>query len=76
LQEEKHRQEEGRSARLKFLHEMGMLRKRLQECRVEILAKEDDTSANENKVAAGKTDAFELLSTSDNRISLLLAEVG
>ncbi|CAM6016308.1 unnamed protein product [Sphagnum balticum] len=74
LQEEKHRQEEGRSARLKFLHEMGMLRKRLQECRVEILAKEDDTSANENRVAAGMTDAFELLSTSDNRISLLLAE--
>jgi hypothetical protein len=55
---------------------MGMLRKRLQECRVEILAKEDDTSANENRVAAGMTDAFELLSTSDNRISLLLAEVG
>ncbi|CAK9211689.1 unnamed protein product [Sphagnum troendelagicum] len=74
LQEEKHRQEEGRSARLKFLHEIGMLRKRLQECRVEILAKEDDTSANENRVAAGVTDAFELLSTSDNRISLLLAE--
>jgi hypothetical protein len=74
LQEEKHRQEEGRSARLKFLHEMGMLRKRLQECRVEILAKEDDTSANENRLAAGMTDAFELLSTSDNRISLLLAE--
>jgi hypothetical protein len=43
---------------------------------VEILAKEDDTSANENRVAARMTDAFELLSTSDNRISLLLAEVG
>ncbi len=76
LQEEKHKQDGIRAVRSKFLYEMAMLRKRLQECSMEFLAKEDNIPASENGVSAGMINAFELLSTSDNHIDLLLAEVG
>ncbi|CAM6029393.1 unnamed protein product [Sphagnum balticum] len=74
LQEEKDKQDGIRAVRSKFLHEMAMLRKRLQECSMEFLAKEDNIPASENGVSAGMKNAFELLSTSDNHIDILLAE--
>ncbi|KAH9543417.1 hypothetical protein CY35_13G063600 [Sphagnum magellanicum] len=74
LQEEKYKQDGIRAVRSKFLYEMAMLRKRLQECSMEFLAKEDNIPASENGVSAGMINAFELLSTSDNHIDLLLAE--
>ncbi|CAK9201804.1 unnamed protein product [Sphagnum troendelagicum] len=74
LQEEKRKQDGIRAVRSKFLYEMAMLRKRLQECSMEFLVKEDNIPASENGVSAGMINAFELLSTSDNHIDLLLAE--
>jgi chromosome segregation ATPase len=76
LQEEKRKQDGIRAVRSKFLYEMAMLRKRLQECSMEFLTKEDNIPASKNGVSAGMINAFELLSTSDNHIDLLLAEVG
>ncbi|CAM6111144.1 unnamed protein product [Calypogeia fissa] len=72
LHEERHRQETNKASRAKFLHHVAMLRQRLQECTVDYLAREEERSPN--KTSAGATDALDLLSTSDNRIGLLLAE--
>lgn len=41
---------------------------------MDVLAREEDKAANKG-VSGRMTDAFDLLSTSDNRIGLLLAEV-
>lgn len=72
LHEEKQKRERNQLSRAKFLHEVAILRQRLQECTVDCLAREEERSPN--KTAAGATDALDLLSTSDNRIGLLLAE--
>ncbi|KAL3691953.1 hypothetical protein R1sor_005604 [Riccia sorocarpa] len=72
LDEERRKQETVRKSRAKFLHEVATLRQRLQECTVDYLAREEERSANKSSSAV--TDALDLLSTSDNRIGLLLAE--
>lgn len=58
-------------ARAKLLHECGILRRRLQECSVNFLAEEEDKFI----VNSSLSDALDLLTTSDNRVGLLLAEV-
>ena len=74
LQVEKQKQERAMVSRGRFLHEVNMLRQRLQECSVDVLAREEDKAANKG-ASGGVIDSFDLLSTSDNRIGLLLAEV-
>lgn len=73
LDDEKRKQERVKKSRAKFLHEVATLRQRLQECTVDYLAREEEKSGNKN--ASAVTDALDLLSTSDSRIGLLLAEV-
>ncbi|KAF6158162.1 hypothetical protein GIB67_014956 [Kingdonia uniflora] len=70
LQKEKQRTEHAKNARGKLLHECGILRHRLQECSVNFLAGEEDKFT----VDSSLSDALDLLTTSDNRIGLLLAE--
>lgn len=70
LQEEKQKQETANVFRAKFLHEIAMLRQRLQECSLDVLAREEDKDGS-----ARTTDACDFISTSDSRIGLLLAEV-
>ncbi|KAF6162701.1 hypothetical protein GIB67_022360 [Kingdonia uniflora] len=70
LQKEKHRTEHTKNARGKLLHECGILRHRLQECCVNFLVEEEDKFT----VNSSLLDALDLLTTSDNRIGLLLAE--
>ncbi|KAL2622104.1 hypothetical protein R1flu_002309 [Riccia fluitans] len=72
LDEERRKQETVRKSRASFLREVATLRQRLQECTVDYLAREEEKSANKSSSAV--TDALDLLSTSDNRIGLLLAE--
>eukprot|EP00250_Pteridium_aquilinum_P024759 c2955_g1_i1 orf=732-2870(-) len=71
IQSETQKQEKRRVDRTKFLHEVANLRKRLQECSVEFLAKQDDKSTVKNAVVR---DVMDFLMTSDNRIGLLAAE--
>ena len=54
------------------MHEVANLRKRLQECSVEFLAKQDEKSLSKNPAVK---DVMDLLMTSDSRIGLLAAEV-
>lgn len=70
LQREKQRTDHVKIARAKLLHECGILRRRLQECSVNFLAEEEDKFI----VNSSLSDALDLLTTSDNRIGLLLAE--
>lgn len=71
IQGEAQRQEKRRAERTKFLHEVASLRKRLQECSIEFLAKQDEKSTMKN---AAVRDVMDFLMTSDNRIGLLAAE--
>ncbi|XP_060186950.1 PX domain-containing protein EREX-like [Lycium barbarum] len=71
LREERKSREHANTANIKLLHEYEILRRRLEECSVSFLIEE------ENKLvldASSPADATDLLSTSDNRIGLLLAE--
>ncbi|MCO5610962.1 hypothetical protein L7F22_065209 [Adiantum nelumboides] len=71
IQTETQKQEKRWAHRTKFLHEVANLRKRLQECSIEFLAKQDDKSTVKN---AAVRDVMDFLMTSDNRIGLLAAE--
>lgn len=57
--------------RAKLLLEVEALRERLQQCTVDSLAKEDARESDNNAAVA---DAADLLTTSDSRIGLLIAE--
>lgn len=57
---------------MKLLRECQILRNRLQECSVNFLAEEEDKFTVDS---TSLSDALDLLTTSDNRIGLLLAEV-
>lgn len=72
LQKEKQRTENANNANVKLLHECGILRNRLQECSVNFLIEEEDKLIVDT---SSPSDAIDLLTTSDNRIGLLLAEV-
>ncbi|KAH9605038.1 hypothetical protein KSS87_016338 [Heliosperma pusillum] len=71
LQNEKQLRELTNSVNEKLLHECGILQKRLQECSINLLVEEDDRLMLDTSTLS---DAVDLLSTSDNRIGLLLAE--
>ena len=64
--------ERASTANAKLLHECGILRDRLQECSVNFLVEEEDKLIVDT---SSPSDAIDLLTTSDNRIGLLLAEV-
>lgn len=72
LQKEKKRTENANTANVKLLHECGLLCNRLQECSVNFLIEEEDKLIVDT---SSPSDAIDLLTTSDNRIGLLLAEV-
>lgn len=72
LQKEKQRMEHADIANLKLLHECEILRNRLQECSVNFLSEEEDKLTVDT---SSPSDAVDLLTTSDNRIGLLVAEV-
>ncbi|KAL4386465.1 hypothetical protein GQ457_09G008170 [Hibiscus cannabinus] len=69
-QKEKQRMEHANAANSKLLHECNLLRDRLQECSVNFLGEEDKLNID----TSSPSDALDLLTTSDNRIGLLLAE--
>lgn len=71
LKKDKQRREQAKAARMKLLHECQILRNRLQECSVNFLAEEEDKFTVDS---SSLSDALDLLTTSDNRIGLLLAE--
>ncbi|KAF9615212.1 hypothetical protein IFM89_022474 [Coptis chinensis] len=71
LQREKQKTEHAKNARAKLLHECEVLRHRLQECSVNLLSEEEDKFTVDS---SSLSDALDLLTTSDNRIGLLLAE--
>ncbi|XP_059456234.1 PX domain-containing protein EREX isoform X3 [Corylus avellana] len=71
LQKEKQKMEQANTANSKLLHECGILRDRLQECSVNFLVEEEDKLTMDT---SSPSDAIDLLTTSDNRIGLLLAE--
>lgn len=69
---DKQRREQAKAARMKLLRECQILRNRLQECSINFLAEEEDKFTVDS---SSLSDALDLLTTSDNRIGLLLAEV-
>ncbi|XP_040370616.1 PX domain-containing protein EREX isoform X2 [Rosa chinensis] len=71
LQKEKRRIECAATTNAKLLHECEILRSRLQECSVNFLVEEEDKLILDT---SSPSDAVDLLTTSDNRIGLLLAE--
>ncbi|XP_016649498.1 PREDICTED: uncharacterized protein LOC103328102 isoform X2 [Prunus mume] len=71
LQKERRRIEGANTANAKLLHECEILRNRLQECSVNFLVEEEDKLILDT---SSPSDAIDLLTTSDNRIGLLLAE--
>ncbi|KAE8696125.1 signal recognition particle 54 kDa protein 2-like [Hibiscus syriacus] len=71
VQKEKQRMEHANAANTKLLHECNLLWDRLQECSVNFLSEEEDRL---NVNTSYPSDALDLLTTSDNRIGLLLAE--
>ncbi|KAG6669506.1 hypothetical protein CIPAW_01G249300 [Carya illinoinensis] len=71
LQREKQRTDNANTANAKLLHECGILRERLRECSVNFLVEEEDKLTMDT---SSPSDAIDLLTTSDNRIGLLLAE--
>ncbi|KAK6915063.1 hypothetical protein RJ641_020180 [Dillenia turbinata] len=71
LQNENLRKELVNTGNEKLLHECEILRNRLQECSVNFLIEEEDKLTMDTSSAS---DALDLLTTSDNRIGLLLAE--
>jgi hypothetical protein len=60
------------AANAKLLHECEILHNRLEECSVNFLIEEEDKLIVDT---SSPSDAIDLLTTSDNRIGLLLAEV-
>ena len=72
LQKEKGKWEDAKRARIRLLHECGVLRDRLENCQVDIFSGEEISLMTDS---ASMADALDLLETSDNRIGLLLAEV-
>ncbi|KAK9100661.1 hypothetical protein Scep_024091 [Stephania cephalantha] len=71
LQEEKERTEKEKNARRRLLHECVILRHRLQECSVNLLSEEIDKLTADS---SSLSDSLDLLTTSDDRMGLLLAE--
>jgi hypothetical protein len=71
LHKEKERWERSNAANTKLLHECEILRNRLEECSVNFLTEEEDKLIMDT---SSTSDAIDLLTTSDNRIGLLLAE--
>jgi hypothetical protein len=72
IQQERQMREHEKTARKKLLNECNILRNRLQECHISL------TTGLEHDLAVDSssfTDALDLLTTSDDRIGLLLAEV-
>ncbi|KAK2994480.1 hypothetical protein RJ640_021285 [Escallonia rubra] len=72
LQKEKQKWEHANAANVKLLHEYKVLRDRLKECSVNFLIEEEDKLIVDT---SSPSDAIDLVTTSDNRIGLLLAEV-
>ncbi|CAO2815234.1 unnamed protein product [Amaranthus hypochondriacus] len=70
LQNEKQRKESAKVVNDKLLLECSILRKRLEESSVDVLVEEEDKLV----LDTSSSDAIDLLTTSDNRIGLLLAE--
>uniref|UniRef100_A0A803LEA2 Uncharacterized protein n=1 Tax=Chenopodium quinoa TaxID=63459 RepID=A0A803LEA2_CHEQI len=68
LQNERQKSVYASSVNEKLLHECSILQKRLEESSVNFLVEEED------KLVLDTSDAIDLLTTSDNRIGLLLAE--
>ncbi|XP_009783198.1 PX domain-containing protein EREL2 [Nicotiana tabacum] len=71
LKEERQIRERANAANIKLLHECEIVRNRLEECSVSFLIEEENKLVLE---ASSPSDAIDILSTSDNRIGLLLAE--
>lgn len=71
LQEERKRRERANAANSKLLHECEILRSRLEECSMNFQIGEENKLTVE---ASSPCEAVDMLSTSDNRIGLLLAE--
>ncbi|KAK9677225.1 hypothetical protein RND81_11G129300 [Saponaria officinalis] len=71
VQNEKQLREEANSVNEKLLHECVVLKKRLQECSVNFVVEEEDKLTMD---ISSPSDAVDSISTSDNRIGLLLAE--
>ncbi|KAM7498260.1 hypothetical protein LguiA_022674 [Lonicera macranthoides] len=71
LLKEKQRWEHENAVNAKLLHECEILRNRLEECSVNFLVEEEDKLIMDTP---SPSDAIDLLTTSDNRIGLLLAE--
>lgn len=70
IQREKQRTDHEKNSKAKLLHECEILRSRLQECSVNLVAEEEDKLIVDS---SSISDALDLLTTSDNRIGLLLA---
>uniref|UniRef100_A0A0E0LDW3 PX domain-containing protein n=1 Tax=Oryza punctata TaxID=4537 RepID=A0A0E0LDW3_ORYPU len=68
---EKQRSTRARLSREKVLHECRLLHERLQECTAKFLTDEQDTMTID---LSSLPDALDLVTTSDNRIRLLVAE--
>ncbi|KAK1276520.1 hypothetical protein QJS04_geneDACA001537 [Acorus gramineus] len=71
IQKQKQNLEYLKSSKKKFLHECGILHLRLQECSSDFLMEEEDKFICN---PSSSSDALDLLTTSDNRIGLLIAE--
>ncbi|XP_062089888.1 PX domain-containing protein EREX [Humulus lupulus] len=71
LEKEKKKAELANAANEKLLHECEILRTRLEECSVSFLVEEEDKLVLDTSLPS---DTMDLLTTSDNRIGLLLAE--
>lgn len=73
VQREKDREETAKAANEKLMHECDVLQNRLQECNVKFQIEDESKSIMES---SSPSEAIDLLATSDNRIGLLIAEVG
>ncbi|KAL1191343.1 PX domain-containing protein EREX [Cardamine amara subsp. amara] len=71
VQREKNREETAKTADKKLLHECDVLQKRLRECSVKFHTEEESKIIMDS---SSPSEAIELLTTSDNRIGLLIAE--
>lgn len=73
IQREKDREETAKTANKKLMHEYDVLQNRLQECNVKFHMEDESKLVMES---SSPSEAMDLLATSDNRIGLLIAEVG
>ncbi|CAH2053589.1 unnamed protein product [Thlaspi arvense] len=71
VQREKDREETAKTANKKLMHECDILQNRLQECNIKFHIEEESKLIMDSSSAS---EAFDLLTTSDNRIGLLIAE--